>query len=71
MNLSEVARNRLRGHVAGDNKVTEENHPAYRELVAVHIMIHSRPFNGGDDYRLTYWGWKLKGELLACAKESA
>ncbi len=69
--LSEAAKERLRRHLAGDDQVTEENHPAYRELVAARVMIHSHPFVGGDDYRLTYWGWKLKDELCGCAKESA
>jgi len=69
--LSHAARERLRRHLAGDNKVTEENHPAYRELVAARVMIHSHPFVGGDDYSLTYWGWKLKDELIARARESA
>lgn len=67
--LSDAARDRLRRHLAGDKKVTKENHAAYLELVAARIMIHSRPFVGGDDYRLTYWGHKLKDELLACARE--
>src|SRR4051812_35842096 len=31
--LSESARERLRLPLAGDKEVTEENHPAYRELV--------------------------------------
>jgi hypothetical protein len=70
-NLSEAAMERLRLHLGGDRKVTEENHPVYRELEAARVMIHSRPFVGGDDYRLTYWGWKLKDELIACAKETA
>ena len=61
--LSEAARERLRLHLEGDRKVTEENHPAYRELVAARVMIHSRPFVGGDAYGLTYWGWKLRDEL--------
>ena len=65
--LSESAKERPRQHLAGDRRVTEQNHPAYRELVAARVMIHSRPFVGGDDYRLTYWGWKLKDELIGCA----
>ena len=63
-NLSESARDRLRLHLAGDRGVTDENRPAYRELVAARVVYHTRPFAGGDSYRLTYWGYKLKDELL-------
>lgn len=69
--LSEVARERLRRHLEGDREVTTENRPAYQELVAARVMIPSRPFVGGEEYRLTYWGWKLKDELLACKRETA
>ena len=57
--LSAVARERLRLHLAGDREVTEENRPAYRELVAARIMIPVHSFVGGREaaYRLTYWGW--------------
>lgn len=62
--ISPAARERLRLHLAGDRAVTAENHPAYRELEAARIVHHTRPFVGGDSYRLTYWGFKLKEELL-------
>jgi hypothetical protein len=62
--LSETARERLRLHLAGDDKVTEENHAAYRELEAARVVFHTHPFVGGDSYRLTYWGYKLKDRLL-------
>jgi hypothetical protein len=70
-NLSESAREQLRRHLAGDGKVTEQTRPAYRELEAARIMIPSHPFVGGEGYRLTYWGWKLKDELIACSKQTA
>ncbi len=59
-NLSEAARERLRLHLAGDRKVTDENRPAYRELVAARIMIPAHSFVGGREaaYRLTYWGYE-------------
>jgi hypothetical protein len=73
--LSESARERLRGHLAGDDKPTEENRPAYRELVAARVMIPAHSFVGGREaqYRFTYWGWKRRFELaeMDCAKETA
>jgi hypothetical protein len=63
--LSEAARERLCLHIAGDNKVTEENHAAYRELESARVVYHTHPFTGGDSYRLTYWGYKLKDRLLS------
>jgi hypothetical protein len=64
-NLSEAARERLRRYLAGDRNVTEENRPAYRELVAARIMIALHSFVGGREaaYRLTYWGYKRRFEL--------
>ncbi len=62
--LSEAATERLRLHIAGDTKVTEENHAAYRELETARVVYHTRPFVGGDSYRLTYGGYKLKERLL-------
>ena len=74
-NLSEAARERLRLHLAGDREVTEENRPAYRELVAARIMIPLHSFVGGREaaYRLTYWGYERRFELagIACAKDDA
>jgi hypothetical protein len=73
--LSEAARERLRLHLAGDREVTEENRPAYRELVAARIMIPLHSFVGGREaaYRLTCWGYERRFELagIACAKDDA
>jgi hypothetical protein len=46
-NLSDAARERLRFYLAGDREVTEENRPAYRDLVAARIMIPLHSFVGG------------------------
>jgi len=74
-NLSGMARERLRRYLRGDDEVTEANRPAYRELVAARVMIPVHTFVGGREaeYRLTYWGHKLRFELagIACAKETA
>jgi hypothetical protein len=72
--LSESARERLRRYLAGDREVTEENRPAYRELVAARVMIPVHTFVGGREaeYRLTYWGYERRFELagIACAEEN-
>jgi hypothetical protein len=47
-NLSETARERLRLDLAGDRAVTEENRPAFRELVAARIMIPLHAHHGGS-----------------------
>ena len=74
-NLSEAARERLRLYLAGDREVTEENRPAYRELVAARIMIPLHSFVGGREaaYRLTYWGYERRFELagIASSKHNA
>jgi hypothetical protein len=45
-NLSEAARERLRLHLAGDRKVTDENRQAYCEPVAARVMIPLHSFVG-------------------------
>jgi hypothetical protein len=74
-NISEAARERLRRHLAGERELTEENRPAYRELVAARIMIPVHSFVGGREaaYWLTYWGYTRRFELagIACAKDDA
>jgi hypothetical protein len=74
-NLSDAARERLRFYLAGDREVTEENRPAYRDLVAARIMIPLHSFVGGREaaYRLTYWGYERRFELAGtdCAKDDA
>ncbi len=62
--LSEAARECLRLHLAGDRRVTDVNRMAYRELEAARVVYHTHPFTGGDAYRISYWGYKLKDELL-------
>jgi hypothetical protein len=71
--LSESARERLRGHLAGDRAVTEANRPAYHELVAARIMIPVHTFIGGREaeYRLTYWGYRRRFELAGIATEKS
>jgi hypothetical protein len=74
-NLSESAREQLRRHLAGDCEVTEQNRPAYRELVAARIMLPAHSFVGGREaeFRFTYWGYKLRFEFaeIACTYDSA
>jgi hypothetical protein len=69
-NLSEAARRQLRLHLAGGREVTEENRPAYRELVEARIMIPAHSFVGGREaaYRLTYWGYKQRFELAGIVR---
>jgi hypothetical protein len=70
--LSDAARERLRHHLAGDDTVTEDNRPAYRELVAARVMIPVHTFVGGREaeYRFTYWGWRLRFELAGVTAPS-
>lgn len=72
--LSGPARERLRLYLAGNREVTDENRPAFRELVAARIMIPAHSFIGGREaeYRLTYWGWERRFEFakIACDKET-
>jgi hypothetical protein len=67
--LSEAAREQLRCYLAGDRRVTEENRPAYRELVGARVMIPMHGFIGGPEssFRLTYWGWQRRFELARLA----
>jgi hypothetical protein len=67
--LSEAARGHLRRYLAGDHRVTEENRPAYRELVAARVMIPMHGFIGGPEssFHLTYWGWQRRFELAGLA----
>jgi hypothetical protein len=71
--LSEEAKELLRICVAGDFPDGDEtNRPAYRELVKARIMIPMGSFSKGDEcvFRFTYWGYKLRFEILGCAKEA-
>ena len=71
-NLSPTARELLRQITVGPVEVTPENRPAFRELVAARIVMLGHTFAKGDEsmYRWTYWGHKLRHELLSCAKEA-
>jgi hypothetical protein len=72
--LSEAAKDLLRRLSSGERvEVVGENRPAFRELAAARIVILGHSFAGGDEsiYRFTYWGHKLRFEVLSCAKESA
>jgi hypothetical protein len=72
--LSVAARERLRRYLAGDRRVTDEDRPAFRELVEARVMIPVHTFVGGREaeFRLTYWGHERRFELAGIgAKESA
>jgi len=65
--LSEAAKELLRTCITdGCPEGDEANRPAYRELVAVRIMIPVGSFSRGDEcvFRFTYWGHKLRFELV-------
>ena len=69
--LSEAARDLLRRISSGERvEVVGENRPAFRELAGARIVILGHSFAGGDEsiYRFTYWGHKLRFEILSCAK---
>jgi hypothetical protein len=71
-NLSESARELLRICSAGKCPDGDEtNRPAFRELVKARIMIPMGSFAKGDEcvFHFTYWGWKLRWEILGCARE--
>ena len=71
--LSAAASDLLRRISSGERvEVVEENRPAFRELAAARIVILGHSFAGGDEsiYRFTYWGHKLRFEILSRAKES-
>jgi hypothetical protein len=73
--LSEAARNVLARYLAGDEEVTDDNRPAYRELAKAGIMMSVGTFTKGDDcvFRFTRQGWERRFEWLesGCAKEIA
>jgi len=65
--LSEAATELLRTCITdGCPEGDEANRPAYRELVAARIMIPVGSFSKGDEcvFRFTYWGHKLRFELV-------
>jgi hypothetical protein len=71
--LSEAARDLLRRISSGERvEVVGENRPAFRELAAARIVILGHSFTGGDEsiYRFTYWGHKLRFDILSGAKEA-
>jgi hypothetical protein len=72
-NLSEAARGMLRRIASGDRvEVDAATRHVFRELAAARVVILGHSFAKGDEscYRFTYWGWKLKDELIARAKQA-
>ena len=68
--LSEAARELLRTCIAGNYPEGDEtNRPAYRELVEARIMMPMGSFTKGDEcvFRFTYWGYRLRFEILGGA----
>jgi len=66
-NLSVRASALLRGIVSGERvEITTGNRPAFRELAAARIVILGHSFAKGDEsvYKFTYWGYKLRFELV-------
>ena len=75
MSMRPAARELLRRHLAGEDKVTDSNRAAYRELAAARIMIPLSGFATGPEsrYIFTYRGWHMRYDLagMACTKEGA
>ena len=71
--LSDAARGLLRRIASGRVDVDATNRLLFRELAAARVISFGSSFAGGPEsaYRLTYWGSKMKDELLACAQASA
>ena len=71
--LSGPARELLRHIVSSRVEITAENRPIFRELMAARIVMLGHSFANGPEsvYGWTYWGWKLRFELLDAARESA
>lgn len=69
--LSEAARGLL-GCIASQQRVevNEANRPVFRELAAARVIILGHSFADGPEscYRFTYWGGKLREELIASAR---
>jgi hypothetical protein len=70
-NLSGPAKELLRRIVSGRVEVTPENRPTFRELMADRIVMLGHSFANGPEsvYGWTYWGWKLRFELVGDSKE--
>ncbi len=65
--LSEAASALLTRIVSGERvEITRRNMPAFRELAAARIVILGHSFAKGDEsvYKFTYWGYKLRFELV-------
>jgi hypothetical protein len=70
--LSDAANELLRTCIDGEHPDGDEtNRQAYRELVKARIMMPMGSFTKGNEcvFRFTYWGRKLRYELLDSAKE--
>jgi hypothetical protein len=72
-NISEAATGMLRRIASGERvEVDVATRPVFRELAAARIVTLGHSFAGGNEscYRFTYWGWKLRAELIARAKRA-
>lgn len=72
-NLSEAARGMLRRLASGERvEVNTATRHVFRELAAARVVILGHSFAKGDEscFRFTYWGWKLKDDLIARAKHA-
>ena len=69
--LSDAAMELLSRIVAGRVTVDEANRPLFRELAAARVVTFGGSFAGGPEsaYRFTYWGWRLKDELLGYTRD--
>jgi len=65
IDLSDAARDVLKRRLAGDEEVTEQNRPAYRELARAGIMFPVSTFVGGPEslYKFTWQGWERRYEF--------
>jgi hypothetical protein len=71
--ISEAATAMLRRIASGERvEVDAATRPVFRELAAARVVTLGHSFAGGNEscYRFTYWGWKLKDELIARAKRA-
>jgi hypothetical protein len=69
--VSEAAKELLRTCSARNYPEGDEtNRPAYRELVRARIMMPMGSFTKGDEcvFRFTYWGYRLRFEILGGAQ---
>jgi hypothetical protein len=65
IDLSDAAQDVLGRRLAGDENVTAQNRPAYRELARAGIMFPVSTFAGGPEslYKFTSQGWERRHEF--------